>query len=220
VIDGSLNRLHNHLHVVANGDTRAQTITASEEGINRIAPNATGGFERIRIANGAAGSQPAERGAGEIKLGRRSSGAGMLGTIEPMHGNQVVIYLTDDPQRPTTGQRIVLDDSFNQGHALTFADLDGDGFDEVIAGFRQPREVGEGTEGEDAAKVDVGPGIYLYRATDSSGEHWVRTPLDIERMACEDLASADFNGDGIPDILAGGRATKNVRIYLSRNATE
>jgi hypothetical protein len=210
VIDGTLNRLHNHLHFVAAGDSQAQTLLASESGIARLQPVSTGGFELISIASGASGATPAERGAGEIKRGQFGPGRGMLGTIEPMHGNQVVIYLTDDPERPTTGQRVVLDDTYNQGHAIAFADLDGDGVDEVIAGFRQPREVKEGAE------QDLRPGIYLYRAIDGTGQRWEKQPLDKERMACEDLTCADFNGDGVPDILAGGRATKNVRLYLSK----
>ena len=32
-------------------------------------------------------------------------------------------------------------------------------------------------------------------------------------MACEDLKIADLNGDGKPDIIASGRATKNLVIY-------
>jgi hypothetical protein len=32
-------------------------------------------------------------------------------------------------------------------------------------------------------------------------------------MATEDLIVGDFNGDGRPDIVASGRATRNVKIY-------
>src|SRR5262249_26846975 len=34
-----------------------------------------------------------------------------------------------------------------------------------------------------------------------------------DAMATEDLAVGDLNGDGLPEIVAGGRATSNVRIY-------
>ena len=37
-------------------------------------------------------------------------------------------------------------------------------------------------------------------------------------MACEDLCLADLNADGNLDIIASGRATKNVKIYW--NETE
>jgi hypothetical protein len=34
-------------------------------------------------------------------------------------------------------------------------------------------------------------------------------------MACEDLLLADFNADGRLDIVAAGRATKNLKLYLN-----
>jgi hypothetical protein len=34
-------------------------------------------------------------------------------------------------------------------------------------------------------------------------------------MACEDLCLADLDGDGKLDIIASGRATKNVKIYYN-----
>ncbi len=37
--------------------------------------------------------------------------------------------------------------------------------------------------------------------------------VDDNTMACEDLRLADLNGDGRIDIVAAGRATKNVVIY-------
>ncbi|MEK7678021.1 MAG: VCBS repeat-containing protein [Verrucomicrobiota bacterium] len=33
--------------------------------------------------------------------------------------------------------------------------------------------------------------------------------------ACEDLALADLNGDGRLDIIAAGRATKNLKVYFN-----
>jgi hypothetical protein len=37
--------------------------------------------------------------------------------------------------------------------------------------------------------------------------------VDDNTMACEDLKLADLNGDGRLDVIAAGRATKNVIIY-------
>jgi hypothetical protein len=56
-------------------------------------------------------------------------------------------------------------------------------------------------------------GIRLYAPVDDAGEAWEFTTVDKEGMACEDLKIADLNGDGRPDIVACGRATKNVKIY-------
>ncbi len=102
-----------------------------------------------------------------------------MATIEPMHGNQVVIY-TAPPELPE-GQlatRIVLDDTFKQGHGVFAADLDGDGDDEVIAGYREP---GTGTI--------KGPGVFLYEAEDAEGTKWTKHVLDDGGMAVEDLIS-------------------------------
>jgi hypothetical protein len=37
--------------------------------------------------------------------------------------------------------------------------------------------------------------------------------IDDGGMATEDLTVADLNGDKQPDIIASGRATRNVKIY-------
>jgi len=50
-------------------------------------------------------------------------------------------------------------------------------------------------------------------ATDDKGAKWQRQMIDDGGVAVEDLTIADLNGDGRPDIIAVGRATKNVRIY-------
>ena len=34
-------------------------------------------------------------------------------------------------------------------------------------------------------------------------------------VATEDLMVADLTGDGHPDIVAGGRATHNVKLYVN-----
>ena len=41
--------------------------------------------------------------------------------------------------------------------------------------------------------------------------------VDDGGMATEDLAVADLNGDGRPEIVAVGRATGNVKIYWNES---
>ncbi len=54
----------------------------------------------------------------------------------------------------------------------------------------------------------------IYRpARCPAGSKWQRTLLDPGGVAVEDLAAADLNGDGRIDLVAVGRATKNVKIY-------
>ena len=40
--------------------------------------------------------------------------------------------------------------------------------------------------------------------------------IDDNTMACEDLCLADLDGDGKLDVIAAGRATKNVKIYFNQ----
>ena len=37
--------------------------------------------------------------------------------------------------------------------------------------------------------------------------------VDDGGMDTEDLIVGDFNGDSLPDIVASGRATRNIKIY-------
>lgn len=197
VVDGSLNRAHNHWHLPGNNQPD-QTLVASQEGLTLITRDGDK-FAINRLAAGADGETATQRGAGEVKNGKLGDRQ-LLATIEPMHGNQVVAYVG----KRIDGEmnRVVLDDTFQQGHAVWCADLDGDGQDEVIAAHREKKADGSA------------PGIYIYQSKDNAGQTWSRSTLD-QPMACEDIHCADFNGDGRIDILAGGRATHDVNLYLS-----
>jgi hypothetical protein len=43
--------------------------------------------------------------------------------------------------------------------------------------------------------------------------------LDDGGVAVEDLVAEDLDGDGRAEIVAGGRATHNVKIYWNRGRT-
>lgn len=148
--------------------------------------------------------------AGEVRAGVLAGGARFVAAIEPMHGNELVVYRAAKTPASSatdlTGSRLVLDDKLVQGHALAAADLLGVGSDQIVVGWRG---------GPGGAKV----GIKLYAATDSAGAAWkMHALIDDNTMACEDLKVADLNGDGRPDVVAAGRATKNVIIYWNETA--
>ena len=183
------------------GGTSIETLLlATKEGVRSVdAP-----------ANRAVTQSVTAINAGEVRRGALPGGGRFITTIEPMHGNEVVVYRAPATQFSSgddwTRRRTVLDDKLVQGHGLATGDLLGTGSDQIVAGWRG------GTPG---AKV----GIKLYVPTDARGETWkVHALVDDNQMACEDLKIADLNGDGRPDIIAAGRATKNVIIYW--NETE
>lgn len=151
-------------------------------------------------------------GGGEIRLGAYSNGQKLIATIEPFHGDKLVLYdYETTANRPTQKRRFVLDDQLNQGHAVAVADLTGDGEPEIVAGWRKANAAGKF-------------GIKLHYRTpttakDSAGDStngWQSVWVDENEMACEDLRIADLDADGRPDIVAAGRSTHNLKIYWNR----
>jgi hypothetical protein len=137
----------------------------------------------------------AEGQPGEIKLGSVGK-TRWLATVEPWHGNSVVLY---EETRTGPWKRTVIETGLNQAHALGWADFDGDGNDEVVVGWRNKPW-----------------GLAMYKRS-ASGD-WTKSSID-DGVAVEDLAIADLNGDGKPDVIAGGRATGNLRIYWGGSGT-
>lgn len=204
VLDDGLNRMHNHWHLDVNGDGVAATLTASQEGINLLRHEGDGTFTRQLVGSGIAGDTPEASGAGEVKSGRLPNGLQFMATIEPMHGHSVVVYTTSSEQLAPgeLADRYVLDESLAQGHAVWLVDLDGEPGDEIVIGHREP---GTGEV--------VGPGIYIYKANDGAGTSWTKHILDDGGIAVEDLICSDLDNDGDVDIIAGGRATRNLKVY-------
>jgi hypothetical protein len=199
------------LRVVHNLDTIPNPINhailfASYDGI--FASDYRGdGFvtEKMHAAN--QDKPDGSRGASEIKW-TRIDGKVRLATIEPWHGNQVVVYSPDEGSGKLT--RTVLDDHLRWGHAVWFADLDGDKTDELVIGVRDNPDPKQGDTFAEKR------GVRIYRNTDGKGLKWDRYILEDGGVAVEDLTVADLNGDGKPEIIAVGRQTGNCRIYWNR----
>ena len=205
ILDESLNRMHNHTHVDWNGDGKLDTITASQEGVFLIERKGEG-FQKTKLGQGATGDKPETQGAGEIRVGKLKSGGRFLATVEPMHGTSIAVYTTK-PDGSLPLQRNVIEETLKAGHAVWAMDLDGDGADEIVIGHREP---GTGTV--------KGPGLYVYSCDDEANRKWSKHVIDDGGVAVEDALAADFNGDGKPDLVAGGRVTHNVKLYLNLGA--
>jgi len=211
VLETSLNRLHGHLHTDLDGDGRIDTLTASREGVSLITARPAGGFQRKLISRGADAEQPDAGGAGEIARGRLAAGGDFLVAVEPMHGSDLAVLI-----RGGTGQaewlRGVIDSGYARGHAIATADFDGDGGDEIVFGSSDP-----------ADKPGYGPTLAVYRRTVAPSPltpaGWQRSVLDAGGTAVEAVAVGDLSGDGIPDIVAVGRATHNVKLFITSRTT-
>jgi hypothetical protein len=181
--------LHSIAPVDWSGKGPQSLLTASFDGISLLRPRLEGSWKRHAIADGDPRRCP-QCGSSEIKMGYLGKRK-FLAAIEPWHGNQVVVYLSVKKG----WKRIVLDDTMVNGHALAVGDLDGDGRDEIVAGFR-----GKGYK------------LSVFQA-DSGGEKWTRTILDNGGVAAADCKIDDLNGDGLMDIACSGASTGNVKIY-------
>jgi hypothetical protein len=189
------------LHGIAitdwNKDGREEILSASFLGIDLFSQGKNRQWMRTKIATGNADPWP-RSGSSEIAVGRLGS-ARFLCAIEPWHGNQVVAYL----QQGNGWVRQVIETGLNDGHVLLTVDLNGDGRDEIIAGYR-----GQGRS------------VYAYTAEDSKGTRWSRQVIDDGGIAAAGCAVADLNGDGKPDLACIGSATANLKWYENPGATE
>lgn len=161
-------------------------------------------WEATKKGAGNQANPKSNRGVSEIKFGSLKNGKNYVATIEPWHGNEVVVYPTDSTGTNGLWQRVVVDDHLRWGHGVWCADLDGDGDEELVIGIRDLPAKGDAfTEKW---------GVRLYKSLDDTRTKWARHILD-EGVAVEDLTVADLNKDGKPDIIAVGRKTGNARIY-------
>lgn len=167
--------------------TDGQILIGAAEGLYAIRRGKDGVWNKTKWADG----QP-----GEVKLGRAGKRR-VVATVEPYHGNNITVF--EQPKnKGALWTKQVVDTQVLEGHAVGFGDFDADGNDELVGGWR-------GTNA----------GVALYKRT-AEGAWKKQEMVDDGGMACEDLVVADLDGDKRPEIIAGGRRTRNVRIYWNQ----
>jgi Aldos-2-ulose dehydratase, beta-propeller domain/FG-GAP-like repeat len=195
---------HNFYPIPSASGKGSDVLVASYEGVNRLHRQGSK-WVATKLGVGNQDNPESKRGSSEVKMGHLGKDRPFIATIEPWHGNQVVVYTP--PAAPgKLWDRHLLDDQLKWGHAVWPADIDGDGIDELVVGVRDDLSQNPGER----------RGVRIYKATDGKGAKWDRHLIDPGGVAVEDLAAADLDGDGHVDIVAVGRQTHNVRIYWNK----
>jgi len=167
---------------------REAVFTASFLGVD-VHQFIDGAWVHSRLVNGDPSPWP-QSGSSEVEIGR-FDGRPFIATIEPWHGDKVVVYQENDG----LWVRQVID-TIDSGHTIVTADFDGDGRDEIVTGGRRDSR-----------------SLYLYTALGPKGSDWARKVLDDGDMSPSGCAVDDLNADGLIDLVCIGGSTSNLKWY-------
>ena len=202
LVQGTMHKTHNLDIIPAQPNEAEGLLLCGREGVVRL--NQTdNGWKEQWIAQHPKDSTELQ-GAGEVRYGAFAGGQPYVTTIEPMHGDKLVLY-TPPPDGPKDGpwQRRVLSDQLVDGHAIATHDLLGLNNRQIVVGWRAQQKIG---------KVAV----KLFWTTKEDGSGWQEAFIDDGGMACEDAVCVDLDGDRDLEIIAAGRRSKNVKIYWNQ----
>jgi hypothetical protein len=186
VTDAEDGVMHGILATDWDGKGREALLTASFLGVHIHRYN-NGTWTRTRLVEGKPAPWP-DGGAGEVAA-VRTKGGRILATMEAFHGNvaprpglEVVVYSGSGDK---WSGRTVIDKGLDYGHVLVSVDLDGDGADELVAGYNGKPN-----------------GVNVYRrGADGS---WSKFVLEENAMPGNGCTVADFNNDKRMDLACTG----------------
>jgi hypothetical protein len=192
ITDSEEGVVHGILPTAWDGGERESLLSASFLGVYLLQFD-KGLWKRTLVVKGDPTDWP-KSGSSDVVLGHLGRER-FLATIEPWHGNKVVIYR----QVQDTWKRHVIDETITDGHTIVAGDFDGDGQDELVVGERQGKR-----------------SAYLYRLTNAKEDIWSKQPLDDGGMAAAGCAVADLNADKRLDVVCIGTVTANLKWYENR----
>lgn len=207
-LDDTRHVMHNFEVTDLDNDQTQDLLLASYEGVTSLRLTDSGETILKPIGSGQVEPAPA-RGSSEIRIGNLNKEDVYIATVEPWHGDKVVVYRPNKPEWKSTDElwnRVIVDAELKWGHAVACANIDDDPSEELIIGVR------------DDANASHRCGVRVYDYTSQEGQpKWVRKLIEPGQVAVEDLIVADIDNDGKNDIIAVGRATHNAVIYWNRS---
>jgi len=185
------------------GSKREQFLVASFEGIALYRATGSGNdmkFTKQLLSHGHVEKAP-RLGASDVGVGTQD-GKRFLASMEPWHGNEVVIYI----EKNGKWDRRVIYDKVSSGHEVAVVDLNGDGRDDVVAndnsnpGARNPNAAAGGVH-------------VFYAPPDAATGEWTYRKIDDKAM--NSCVGADINGDKRIDLVCTG-AGGAIRWYENK----
>ena len=197
VIDDQIHGVLHRLRVVQwEPGKREQLLTASFDGIKLHTAKGSGDkirWENKLLSKGHEEAAP-RAGASDVRLGRLPRRR-FLASVEPWHGNEVVVYTEDASRR---WQRKVVFTELVEGHEVCVGDFNGDRRDDIVAGDRARGKPGS---------------VHVFYAQDDNGANWQHQTIDPLGMSGSGCAVTDINGDGRLDMILIGGATRTLKWY-------
>jgi hypothetical protein len=175
------------------GTNRDQLLVASFEGVTIYRASGTGAamtFQKQLLSAGHAEKAP-RLGASDVGVGRQD-GRKFFASVEPWHGNEVVVYT----EKAGQWQRRIIYDKVASGHEIVVVDLNGDGRDDVVANDNS-------RPSQNNPDAPTGGVHVFYAPEDASTGTWQYQRLE-QTAAMNSCTAVDLNGDSRRDLVCTG----------------